>query len=115
MTRDISQYSLTDMRELRRFLSTYARMVQRMGKRGRAHAKRRFFGTKNLVCTHAPGLSDDFVCEQAVQVYQKKFDLHVDPDTICLRSKAELAGGMQVFCDDQMVDLSYNRIKRRLR
>lgn len=68
-----------------------------------------------LVVEYYPSLDASYVASQAIEVYKKVFGIEVQTADITLVSKEEVSGGMKVYKDDSMVDVSFSKIEKYMK
>jgi hypothetical protein len=62
-----------------------------------------------------PEVGLDSAWEQAEKVFQNIFKISVSKDVVVFEENAKLLGGIQVYKDDMVADMSYGKIENALR
>jgi hypothetical protein len=58
-----------------------------------------------------PALGEDAAWTQAQEVFKKSFWSTPKREEVVFVENAKIKGGMKVYCDDNMVDLSYKKVE----
>ena len=92
----------------------YTSLVKQLWKRWAAHYYRQSRWVSYLVVDYFPSVWENLAWEQASKVYKKIFDVTPKKEEITFRKKDSLRGGIKVYLDDHMVDLSYAKIEKQI-
>lgn len=112
---DISKLDKTQLKDLLGSLKLYRDLWKQLGRRWTDLFKRNLSGTHQLVVEYFPSMSQQIVFDSAKGVYKKIFNLEVSQDDIVFIQKQSLLGGMKVYKNDSMVDMSFSHIEWQLR
>lgn len=110
----LQNLKLSEAKVLLSWLKWYKDMVWKLWIRGRSLFHQKLSASHNLELEYFPALSEDHVVSQAQDVYKKSFGLEVKKDEIHLRKNDDIKGGIKVYCDDSMVDLSFKKVEKLL-
>ncbi|MDA9129114.1 hypothetical protein N9J72_01390 [Candidatus Gracilibacteria bacterium] len=103
--------NLADLKHTLSHLKTYEGMVKKLGNRGRSLFHKTLTGKKSFVVEYFPSLGVDEVYTQSLSVFQKSFSASPKQSDIVFVPRDDIKGGMKVYCDDNMVDMSYKKIE----
>ncbi|NDK09271.1 hypothetical protein GW846_00640 [Candidatus Gracilibacteria bacterium] len=112
--KNIDALSLPEMKVLLGNLKTYSDMSKKLGHRGRDLFQRQITGSKNFVVEYFPAFGEDAAWEQAQVVFKKSFNSSPKREEVQFEAKESMKGGMKVFVDDNMVDISFTKVERLL-
>ena len=108
--KQIEKLSISEMKKLLKELRMYSDMSKKLGSRGRDLFEKTHSWTKSFVVEYFPVLGEDGAYEQAQTVYTKSFSESPKKSEIMFFPKEDIKGGIKVYCDDMMVDLSYKKV-----
>lgn len=106
--------NLWEMKKLLWNIRTYADMTKKLGSRGAALFHKTLSWKQNFVIEYFPALWEEVAYEQAKDVFAKSFDASPEKSEITFIATEDIKGGMKVYCDDFMVDLSYKKVENLL-
>ena len=109
--KQLETLSLTQMQTLLKELRMYSDMSKKLGRRGRGLFEKTLSGEKSFVVEYFPSLWEDGAYEQAQSVYKKSFSQTPKQSDIIFIPKEDLKGGIKVYSDDMMVDLSFKKVE----
>lgn len=109
--KQLETLSLTQMQTLLKELRMYSDMSKKLGRRGRDLFEKTLSGEKSFVVEYFPSLGEDGAYEQAQSVYKKSFSQAPKQSDIIFIPKEDLKGGIKVYSDDMMVDLSFKKVE----
>lgn len=105
---------LKEAKTLLRDIRLYADMTKKLGKRGAKSFSQKLNGTQSFVVEYYPALGEAGSYEQAIGVFTKSFQVSPEKKDITFIAKEDIKGGMKVYVDDMMVDLSYSKVEKLL-
>lgn len=108
--KEIEKLSLSEMQELLWQLRMYSDMSKKLGRRGRDLFEQKLSGKTSFLVEYFPALWEDGAYEQAQVVYKKSFSLSPNKSDIVFLPREDIRGGIKVYSDDMMVDLSYKKV-----
>ncbi|MDD3793771.1 MAG: hypothetical protein PHI37_03080 [Candidatus Gracilibacteria bacterium] len=114
MTKEVNINNLTleDSKSLLKEVKLYRDLKKQLGSRGVNLYNKIKTGKKNLVVEYFPSMSQDLAWEEANKVFTKVFSLNVKKEDVIFVEKESILGGIRVYSDDSVVDLSYLKIER---
>lgn len=107
-----------DLRQLNTLLSDlkgYKDMTKKLWKRGTALFHRNLSDTPFLQIEYFPSLSESDVFTSASGVYKKVFWIEPKQSEITFVKKESILGGMKIYKDDNVVDMSFSKVERLLK
>ncbi len=110
----LDNISLEEAKILLQNIYRYADMTKKLGLRGRELFHKSLSGQKKYVVEYFPALGEDSAWEQSQNVFFKSFDLQPLRADISFIPTEKIKGGMKVYVDDNMVDLSYKKVENLL-
>lgn len=110
---DIEKLDKKELQELLSKLTLYRDLKKGLGSRGKDVFEKLQTGAKKLVVEYFSATDRSYVEEQACSIYKNVFSLNVEPKDIEFRESANILGGMRVFVDDKVLDLSYLKIENQ--
>ncbi len=90
-------------------------MKKKLGHRGSELFARNLSGKQKFVVEYFPIFGEDDAWQQAQQVFKKSFSLSPERAGVIFIPKESIKGGMKVYVDDQMVDMSFTKVERLLK
>ena len=112
--KQIENMNLEQCRELLKNVQSYANMTKKIGKRGRELFVKTLLGTKSYTVEYFPALGESSAWKQAENVFLKSFSLSPKKEEVKFTPNKEIKGGMKVYVDDNMIDLSYKKVETLL-
>lgn len=109
--KQLENISLTDAKNLLKDLRTYADMVKKLWKRGQTLFMKNLLGQKTFVVEYFPALWVDSAWIQAENIFSKSFWVKAKKEDVSFIENADLKWWMKVYCEDNMVDLSYKKVE----
>lgn len=113
---NLENLGISELETLHKSLVEYRNLSKKLGKRGRTLFTNNLLWKDSFVVEYHNSLDEKYVLEQAVWIFEKVFSKKADPKDITLIAKSDILGGMKVYCNDFLVDLSflkfYNALKK---
>ena len=114
---EIQKLNLEDLKELLKNLKLFKDLIKKLWVRWKELFKRWLTWKKELIVEYFSSISEELAFEKAKVVYGKVFSSNntfrwVSKKEIKFISKKELWGGIKVYFDDSMVDLSFSKIEK---
>jgi len=110
----LKNIKLTDMKEILSHLRTYSDMKKKLWNRWVGLFHKQLEWTHDYSVEYFPSLGEDAAYERALNVYTKSFKLTPTRDEIRFVSDDSVKGGMKVYLDDSMVDMSFKNVENKL-
>ena len=106
----------SQLQELYKQLLEYKNLSKKLWKRGKTQFQNKLLWKDTFVVEYHPSLEVWYVEDQAKSVFQKVFGKTPDKSEISFQSSSSLLGGMKIYWNDFLVDMSflkfYNKIKK---
>lgn len=109
--KQLENIDLTQAKEILKNLRTYTDMSKKLGLRGRKLFMKNFTGTQSFTVEYFPALWENSAWEKAQDVFSKSFSLSPKKDEVYFVENINIKGGMKVYVNDDMVDLSYKKVE----
>ena len=90
-------------------------MKKKLGERGVSLFKKTLSGKPSFLVEHFSTVSEDLAFAKAQMVYKKTFNVEPKKSEIEFRQSDHIGGGIKVYMNDNMVDMSYSKIKKALK
>lgn len=103
-----------ELRQTLKQLKIYKEFKNKVGNRWTNIYKNSLNNVKNLVVEYSSSINKDFALEQSISIYKDTFKIEVSKDKIKLVENKDLIWGIKVFCEDNMVDLSFLKYQKVL-
>lgn len=113
--KEIDTLDLAGLKKLLVDLKRYKDMTKKLWKRGTALFHRDLSGSSFLQVEYFPSLSQEDAYNSCIGVYKKVFWIEPSQSEITFIKKESLWGGMKIYKDDQVVDMSFSKVERLLR
>ncbi len=110
----LENMTLEEVRNLRSSLSIYALMKKQLGKRWKELFYRQITGKKKYVVEYFPTLGEDEAWEQAQTVFSKSFWETPTKQEVIFTENPGMKWWMRVYQDDNMIDMSYQKVENIL-
>ncbi|MCD5385377.1 hypothetical protein LRZ95_01780 [Candidatus Gracilibacteria bacterium] len=88
-------------------LKIYKDLIKKVGKRGKQIFDNKFNNKNEFVVEYYGDIDESFVLAKAKEIYNKIFDINVKDDDIKLVKNNEIKGGMKIYLNDNLIDLSF--------
>lgn len=112
-TTDIEKMGKEELKELLSKLTLYRDLRKWLGKRGENIFETLQTGAKKLTVEYFSSADKSYVENQALAMYKNIFGLEVKKEDIEFKTNDDILGGMRVFMDDKVLDLSYLKIENQ--
>lgn len=109
--KQIDNIDLTQAKSLLRDMRKYADMSKKLWKRGKSLFMKQLLWTQTMRVEYFPALWQKWAWSQAESVFLKSFGVHAKQEDVEFIESPILKWGMKVYCDDNMVDLSFKKIE----
>lgn len=109
--KQLENINLTDAKHILCEMRKYADMTKKLGNRGKELFIKTLSGAKNYTVEYFPILGEDAAWEQSQGVFKKSFSVVPDRSDVQFIGNEKIKGGMKVYVDDNMVDLSYKKVE----
>lgn len=109
--KQLDNINLSDAKSLLKDMRVYADMTKKLWNRWKALFMKNLLGQKTLRVEYFPALGEDTAWSQAEGVFSKSFWVKAKKAEVEFVSSSLLKWGMKVYCDDNMVDLSFKKVE----
>ena len=109
--KEIDNLTLEEAKQVLKGISSYADMSKKLWERGKELFKKQMRGENTYVVEYFPALGQSAAWSQAEGVYAKTFHVTPGQDEVTFIEKTDVKWGMKVYCNDDMVDLSYKKVE----
>lgn len=109
--KQLENIDLKSAKSLLHSLRQYSDMSKKLWKRGRNLFMKTLSGEQTLRVEYFPALWESAAWTQAQWVFKKSFGVDADKSSVEFLSSDLLKWGMKVYCDDNMVDLSFKKVE----
>lgn len=111
----IDTLDLTQLKGLLSDLKVYKDMTKKLWKRGKDLFHRNLSDNSFFQIEYFPSLSEEDVYLSALPVYKKVFGVEPKKSEITFIKKDGILGGMKIYKDDNVVDMSFSKVERLLK
>ncbi|MFK7779942.1 MAG: hypothetical protein QM490_02245 [Candidatus Gracilibacteria bacterium] len=105
-----------ELKVLLKNLRLYKDLVRKIGKRGEKIYHNIFNGVNEYLVEYYGDLDKSYVLREAQEIYKNIFNIEVKDSDIRLVQSEKIKGGMKVYLNDNLLDLSflkfYNLLKK---
>jgi len=109
--KQLDTIKLADAKSLLRDMRKYADMTKKLGKRWQSLFMKQLLWQQTLKVEYFPALWESGAWNQAEDVFTKSFGVSAKKAEVEFVPSSHLKWGMKVYCDDNMVDLSFKKIE----
>lgn len=113
---NLEKLNKAELEKLLKNLRLYNDLTKKVWKRGRGIYNHIFKWVNSYVVEYYSAIEEDYVLTQALDIYKKTFNLDVKKEDIKLVKNEKLRGGIKIYLNDNLVDLSflkfYNLLKK---
>jgi len=109
--KQLEKLNLTDSKSLLREMRKYADMSKKLWQRGKNLFMKELLWKQTLKVEYFPALGQAWAWSQAENVFSKSFGISAQKDEVEFVESSTLKWGMKVYCDDNMVDLSFKKVE----
>ena len=113
--KNIDSLTIADAKDLLKHLNIYRDMKKKLGVRWVSLFKRNLSGQSSFLVEHFSTVSEDLAFANAQAIYKKTFGAEPKREEIEFRQLDSIGWGIKVYMDDNMVDMSYSKIKKALK
>ncbi len=113
--KNIDSLTIADAKDLLRNLNIYRDMKKKLGARWIALFKRNLSGQSSFLVEHFSTVPEDLAFSNAQAIYKKTFGVEPKREDIQFQQIDSIGWGIKVYMDDNMVDMSYSKIKKALK
>lgn len=111
---DFSNLNASNAKNILKDIKLYRDLTKKLGRRW----KRIFEKLKNdksyYLVEYYPSINVDFAFLKASEIYKKVFSVSPSREEIVFSSKESILWGIKVYMDDNVVDLSFAKIEKKL-
>lgn len=111
---DIKKMSKDELQKTLKELCLYRDLTNELGTRWKELFQRIQYGTHSYQVEHFTAVSADVAWSSAQEVFTKVFDVQPKKDEVQFIEKSSLKWGIKVYFDDEVVDLSFDKIEKSL-
>lgn len=101
----------TELKEILKKLKLYKTLTNELWNRGKQKFKRQLDGNPIFLVDYHSSLDDDYIYDKALKVYEKFFGVYPQKEEIIFKKNENISWWFRVFMDDNLVDLSFNKVK----
>lgn len=112
---NIEGLDLKDLKELLKEVKLYRDLNKQLWNRWKIVYEKIKTGKSDYHVEYFTVLEKDIVLEESIKVYKTVFWLDVSKEDIKLIEKDSLKWWIKVYLDDKVVDLSYDKIERKIK
>ncbi|PZM83579.1 hypothetical protein DLH72_03670 [Candidatus Gracilibacteria bacterium] len=113
-TINIDKLNLSELKDLLKEVKLYRDLKTQLGDRAEKIYNKIKKGEKTLSVEYFPAISKELAFDESKKIFKNIFNLDVEEKDVLLKENEQLRGGMRVYMDDKVVDLSYLKIEREL-
>ncbi|MFA5917108.1 MAG: hypothetical protein WC850_02630 [Candidatus Gracilibacteria bacterium] len=96
-------------------LRLYSNLTNKLGYRGKRIFSKLINDKSYYLVEYYPYADLEFVFTKSVEIYKRFFQCNPTRDEIIFLPKKSLLGGIKVYKDDDVVDLSFEKVERNLK
>lgn len=112
--KQIDKLDLSSAKDVLKSLRQYADMSKKLWIRWKKLFFQSLSWDKTLKVEYVPTLWEDSAWSKAESVFEKSFSLKATREQVVFVENPSLKWGMKVYCDDNMVDLSFKKVENLL-
>lgn len=109
--KQLEKIDLAQAKDILKKLRSYSDMSKKLWLRGRELFMKNFTGTQSFTVEYFPALGEDSAWNTAQDVFKKSFSLSPKREEVKFNENKNIKGGMKVYVNDNMVDLSYKKVE----
>jgi hypothetical protein len=110
----LENMKLSEMKQLLKWLREYSDLTKKLGRRWRDLFFRHLTGKNSYVVEYYPSYWEDAAWSQAQLIFQKSFSLFPEKNDVVFLWKQEVKGGMKIYVNDSLVDMSFDAVEKKL-
>ena len=111
----IDNLNVTELKEVLTWLKQYSFVRKNLWKRWEDLFKRKLLNKPYLLVEFPSNINKDLALEEALKVYVKIFDMKPEESDLELKETDAINWWIRVYFDDNMVDISYNRVETKIK
>lgn len=111
----IENLNISELKKVLKWLNKYSLLRKNLWKRWEKLFKRWLSGKPYLLVEFTSSISKDLAFEEAFKVYVKTFNIKPEKVDVELMPTDTISWWIRVYFDDDMVDLSYNRVETKIK
>lgn len=112
---EINKLNLEELKELHSKLDLYRTLKKQLWTRWINLFQRNENNSNLLLVEYFDSISEEIAYEKASEVYKKVFDISPKKEEIAFIAKHSISGGIKVYKDDSMVDVSFSKIENYMK
>ncbi|MCD5375188.1 hypothetical protein LR010_01910 [Candidatus Gracilibacteria bacterium] len=109
--KQLENIDLAQAKDILKHLRSYADMSKKLGLRGQALFMKNFTNSQSFTVEFFPALGEESAWSTAQDIFKKSFSLSPKREEITFIENASIKGGMKVYVNDDMVDLTYKKVE----
>lgn len=110
--KELESLSKTELKTTLGQLKMYSNMTKQLGRRWKKLFAKVLSGKKEYKVEYFSALGEESAWNQAQQVFSKSFHVSPKREEVDFFQNDETKGGMKVFVDDNMVDVSFDKVEK---
>ncbi|NUJ97317.1 hypothetical protein HGA92_00845 [Candidatus Gracilibacteria bacterium] len=111
----IKELEISELKNLLVGIREYMDLKKKLGKRGAKYFKKNILGKKDYIVEYYPSLSKQVVLDEALRIFESVFNENPQKEEIVLIAKENLGGGIKIYRDDELIDISFSNIEKKIR
>ncbi len=111
----IKELNINELKSLLKSIRSYMDLRKKLWKRGAKYFKKNILWNKDYLVEYFPSLSKESVQAEALKVYAEVFHENPSREEIVLVAKESLWGGIKIYREDELVDMSFSNIEKKLK
>jgi len=111
---DFKKLGKIELENLLKELKLYNDLKKKLWNRGIKLFKRNMNNTSKLEVEYFPSINEQIAYDNAIEVYEKIFNIKPKKEEINFISKKSIWGGIKIYKDDNMVDFSFSKVQNIL-
>ncbi len=111
----IENLNVSELKEILKSLRKYSFMRKNLGKRWEKLFKRGLSDKPQLLVEFFPWISEELAYEKSFKAYEKVFNIKPNKEDIEFKKVGTMKWWIRVYFDDDMVDISYNRVENKIK
>jgi len=111
----IKDLSISELKSILKSIREYIDLRKKLWKRGAKYFKKNLLWGHDYIVEYYPSLSKEFVLWEASKVYAEVFHEKPSQEEIFLIEKKSLWGGIKVYREDELVDMSFSNVEKKLK
>ncbi len=112
---NLKNLDLVESKTLLKNLRLYRDLTKKLGNRWRRIFDKLQNNKSFFLIEYYPSISEDFAYAKAIEIYKKVFDCNPTREEVILSPKELILWWIKVYKDDNVVDLSFSKIEKKLK